>query len=88
VERLLKDSLDKLEEIHEGTAERLTKLEKDISTEVCLCSIAIPPPRLPVFPLVTRYSFAIFFVILCAFKILSHAVTSVLFVIPATASSA
>lgn len=34
VERLLKDSVDKLAEVNEGMTRRLTKLEKDISTEV------------------------------------------------------
>eukprot|EP00752_Nemacystus_decipiens_P001287 g1280.t1 len=33
VERLLKDSVDKLAEVNEGMTRRLTKLEKDISTE-------------------------------------------------------
>eukprot|EP00903_Cladosiphon_okamuranus_P007235 g7022.t1 len=33
VERLLKDSVDKLAEVNEGMTARLTKLEKDISTE-------------------------------------------------------
>lgn len=36
VERVLKDSVDKLAEVNDGMTRRLTKLEKDISTEVLL----------------------------------------------------